>query len=259
MGVDSRLFIQCQTCGLDTPRRGPGLQKYCVPCSVNADLERKRKWKLKHPTQAPRAIDKARRRELRALRVTRGAEQSRLSAHSIAWPAETGHPDLAWCVRVAVPFSYRFSKNHLWSMAKKGHVFLRADARSARDALAYELKAALRGRQVVQNKLWIDVLAQKPNHRGDAVNLLDSICDAVKMAVPLDDRWYCVRRLDWQIVKIEPRIYVGIGQEDVPAAQVCSICGRLAPLTELTINKAVPSGFARECRECRGFVRRNSN
>lgn len=161
-------------------------------------------------------------------------------------------------VRVNIPFSYRLSKNAVWAMAARGHVFLRQEARAMRDLLTQRLVVAMRtAGPVIQNKLWIDALIQKPNHKGDAVNMLDSICDAVKKAVPLDDRWYCVRRLDWEIVKDDPRIFVGIGQEDVPHSQVCSLCGRVSPLEDFARNASTRTGRNRECITCRSHVRRS--
>jgi hypothetical protein len=161
--------------------------------------------------------------------VARGAEISAKGKSGITWFADC-EPDLKWLVRIAVPFDFAFSKNRVWTMSPKGHVFLRREADIARQHLAFSLRSALAGQLVVQAKLWVDILVQKPNHKGDAINVVDVVCDAIKDATGLDDRWFCIRRLDWEIVKVEPKLYVGIGQEVEEDHRACSYCGRILPL-----------------------------
>jgi hypothetical protein len=98
---------------------------------------------------------------------------------------------------------------------------------------------------VVHNKVWIDILVQKPNHKGDAV----------KDTLPVDDRWFCIRRLDWEIVKDNPRLFVGIGQESDENCQVCSCCGQIKPFLEFNRRKYHRLGIGRECRERRRMGR----
>lgn len=242
--------ITCQTCGQQAPRTGP-VQKYCGTCSEQRDLLRKRKW----------ASEKAKPRTPEETRVTTSERADRKEAVGIkrngttglTWMASDG-PDLAWMVRVTVPFTYRMSKNAIWATSLRGHVFLRKEARAARDQLTLALKSAMRGKPVVSNKLWIDIHVAKTNHRGDAVNVVDSVCDAIKAAIPLDDRWYCIRRLDWSISKSMPQLIVGIGQEDVVDSQACAVCGQVKAFPDFSRNKSNDSGFARECLECRRAI-----
>jgi len=168
-------------------------------------------------------------------------------------------PGLLWQVRVAIPFSYAASKNHIYALRRAGHVCLRRESRAKRDEIVLLLRAALQGRRVAHNKVWIDILAQKPNHRGGAVNVLDLVCDAVKEALTIDDRWFCIRRLDWEIAKDTPHLFIGIGQESDEDAQVCSYCGMIKPLSDFNANRRLPLGVGRECRECRREGRRMAN
>lgn len=164
---------------------------------------------------------------------------------------------LLWQVRIAVPFSYAASKNHIYALTlKKGHVALRRESRAMREHIAAELKVALAGRRIAHNKVWIDVLVQKPNHKGDAVNVIDLVCDAVKDALPVDDRWFCIHRLDWEICKSDGQLIVGVGQDSDADCQVCSYCGRIKPLTEFTASRHQLLGVRRECTECRREGRR---
>ncbi len=153
---------------------------------------------------------------------------------------------------VAVPFTYAASKNHIYTMRRNGHVALRRESKQIRQAITNALGAGLHCMPVVHNKVWIDILVQKPNHKGDAVNVVDLVCDAVKDAIErVDDRWFCIRRLDWQIVKGDPRLFVGVGQDSEEDCQVCSYCGQIKPLVEFNAARNRPLGVGRECKACR--------
>lgn len=120
-------------------------------------------------------------------------------------------------------------------MAKtKGHVFMRKECRATRDALQLTIQNFVRSSGITfyVGKVWIDILVQKPNMKGDAINLIDSICDAVKLAIGIDDRWFSIRKLDWEIVKVDPKIYVGIGQSIQETHFICSFCGRAQGLSK---------------------------
>ena len=237
-------MMACESCGASCVRKS-AMQKYCPSCSAVADLKRKRRWAQSHKLPRATASDAVNRRRLQI--EGRGAALNEEERAGLWWPAELEEPELTWLVRTWIPFNYAASKNHAWSRAARGHVFLRREHKDLRDALVYRLRAAMPGRTVVEDRVWLDILVQKPDHRGDAVNVLDMVCDAVKEATGVDDRWYCVRRLDWQIVKQEPRLYVGVGQADSVPKRVCSKCGRVRPVNEF------PGGtqIRRICAGCR--------
>src|SRR6185369_15395721 len=151
---------------------------------------------------------------------------------------------------VAIPFSYAASKNHIYGMTRRGHKYLRKEAVAFQQELEFKIKAALRDTKVAHNKVWIDILVQKSNHRGDAVNVLDLVCDAAKRAVGVDDRWFSIRRLDWQITKTDPKIFVGVSQDSDIDCQVCSYCGRILPLDSFCKDRDAKLGVSRECKEC---------
>ncbi len=219
-------------------------------------MMRKRLWARNNPgsvEQVRQHVEKARQR--RELNKEAGAAANRASRSSIAW-YECEGPDLLWNVRVAVPFSYSASKNHIYAMRRTGHIALRRESRQMRQALAAALSRGLHCIRVAHNKLWLDILVQKPNHKGDAVNVVDLVCDAVKDAVDIDDRWFCIRRLNWEIVKDNPRLFVGIGQDSRLDCQICSYCGQIKPFAEFHRNKHNPLGIGRECRQCRHRGRR---
>lgn len=242
-GETAAPMITCSKCGQLAPRRGP-TQRYCVPCSESRDQERKARWARANPLAPEKSREKA-AKGLRHARVA-GAAISRAHAEAITWDATTP-VELEWMIRIAMPFDYGLSKNAIYRMGLKGHVTLRQETRQLRVVLEAKIRDALQGITPVQGKVWLDILVQKPNHKGDAVNVIDTVCDAAKKALGVDDRWFSIRRLDWQIVKTEPRLFLGIGQVSRLPEKVCACCGRSLPLDAFWGKKRK----SRECIECR--------
>lgn len=240
----------CQLCQATVPRRSPS-QRYCEACSAQRDLERKKLWAREHPPSLEA-------RQLKARTLCRQAEYAKEAGalvnarakKTVVWDGSAG-PDLLWQVSIVVPFSYAASKNHLFALRRQGHVALRRESRAIRDEITLRLRQALANHRVAHNKLWIDILVQKPDHRGDAVNVVDLVCDAIKAAVPVDDRWFCIRRLDWEIAKENPRLCLKVGQDTDVDCQVCSYCGQIQALIAFTRRKDAPLGIDRVCRACR--------
>jgi hypothetical protein len=236
-------IVICQSCGTGAPRRGAS-QKYCQACSIKRDLERKAAWSKTH--FGPK-YEMKKSEIIENGRIISGQEHASL----LSW--FNAGPNLLWLVRVSVPFDWSASKNHMFTARKFGHVALKAESRAYRDAIGYTIKSAMRNQRVVQNKVWIDIFIQKPNQRGDAANFVDLICDAIKEAIGIDDRWFSIRRLDWQIVKDNPRIFIGIGQDTSTEVQACSSCGRLLDASHYHRHKGSKVGMARNCHSCLGI------
>lgn len=247
--------IVCERCHIAAERTG-SMQKYCAPCSEQRDLERKRRWARNHePSEETRLNNLARATQAIELSREAGTETNGAHKSSILWKGDV-RPDLLWQVIVSVPFSYAASKNHIFAMRRNGHIFLRKEARSKREEITLAVRQALAGRRIAHNKIWLDILVQKPNHRGDAVNIVDLVCDAIKVATVVDDKWFCIRRLDWEIAKENPRLFLAIGQDSPDDCQVCSFCGQVKTLESFPKKKSNPLGRDRVCRSCRASGRR---
>lgn len=231
--------LWCAVCAQETPRRSPS-QKYCPACSSDRNAERQRRWDRKHYP---------RRQEKVSATMARGREISAAHTNHIF---DTMNPiELAWLARVAIPFDSAASKNFIYGFRQGGHVRLREQAKAYRDLIGYRIKGALINQPIVHNKVWLDIYIQKPSHNADAVNFVDTICDAVKRVISVDDRWFSIRRLDWQVVKTEPKIFIGIGQEvGAEDVQICSSCGRALAFAAFNKKRANKNGLSRNCREC---------
>ena len=253
--------IICKECGQEAPRRGPR-NIYCLPCSEKRNANTKRLWARKNPQPYdPERVSQERKIRQEALRQA-GALGGN-GPTTVHWMAESSEPALLWRTCVAVPFDYGFSKNAIWRNVTASHVVMRKEARQKREHLAARLRESLwptvEGApqiKVAHNKLWVDIFVEKPNHRGDATNVVDLVCDAIEDATGLDDRWYSIRRLDWAINKNEPRLLVGIGQETNEDRIICSYCGKMLPLDEFGKNAAAPLGRNRACKPCRSASRK---
>ncbi len=231
-----------------------GAQSALLPSlffSYQRNLARKRRWSnSRRPTEQQVDRRRIRARQRRALSRAVGlATNQQFRRETKA--AFVDVPGMAWMLRVAVPFDYAASKNHIYALTGAGHVALRRESKVKRSEIALAIRQGLEARKVAHNKVWIDILVQKPNHRGDAVNVVDLVCDAVKDALPVDDRWFCLRRLDWEIVKANPQLIIGVGQETDVDAQVCSDCGQIKPLSHFHKSRDQPLGIGRQCRDCR--------
>jgi hypothetical protein len=237
------------------------VQKFCAECSGRRDDARKAAWRQANgnPSWTP-AKQKARQSAM----VEHGIAASDANRAGPSWIWEQSEcDDLGHELRVTMPFDYVASKNAIWSMGRGGHVYVRKQANQFRDALASRIRtASAAGAEIggfaptqwFQGKLWIDIFVEKPDHRGDAVNFVDLVCDAVKDATGVDDRWYCLRRVDWSIVKTDPKIRIGIGQAIEEDHGVCSHCGSILPLsTGFGRNRSTKSGFGRVCFGCSRF------
>ena len=241
----------CKTCNAITPRTSP-VQKYCRKCSEDKTAERQRKWAAQHPLSSEQVAKNMRTLQMR--REMQGAILNRDETASILWTHQFPEPDLAVHVRVAMPFDYLMSKNALWNIGRGHHVYIRKESALLSIVLQNIIRSASRDRVWKQRKIYLDIFVQKPNNKGDAINVLDFVADAVKKAIGVDDRWFCLRRLDWQIVKENPRLYVGIGQEEGEDQIACSFCGRILTLDNFWKDKAEKMGVSRECKECSRVV-----
>jgi hypothetical protein len=61
-----------------------------------------------------------------------------------------------------------------------------------------------------KTKTWIDVVVQKHNNRSDAHNCIDTLFDGIRDGLGVDDRWFAIGLLDWEVEPMNPNIYVQV-------------------------------------------------
>lgn len=215
-------------------------QIYCAPC------QEVRKSTLR--LQGIKRTDEAKTAAYQAVAIS-SSKQKKVLAGAFE------PPSCAWQVSFKVPFTNSASKNRRWAQMAGGRgVFIPADVLNYTSLICAETRSALRDQKVYENKVWLSFFVQKPDHKSDAVNIVDTFCDAIKTVIGVDDRWFSIATLDWEIKKHEPCVFVRIGQEDCFDARACSHCGEILPIEHFHSNKGDRLGRGRECRECKAVV-----
>lgn len=236
-GMANSPTIICEACGIEAMRRGP-MQFYCVKCSVEKDNQRRYTRK--------RASAPSEEKE-RGIRISAAVSHNSLFEHLLT-------NDASWFVSLKIPFSIAASKNYIWGMARGGgHIFKRQESRSYQAIIEAKVRSSIKDVKIFNNKVWIDLFVQKPNHKSDAINVISVICDGIKRGLDLDDRWFCIRRVDWEIAKENPQIFISISQDEAFDVCACSHCGRLLTFDQFNKKKGNALGVDRVCRDCRGF------
>lgn len=227
--------VDCGECGaafLTKHRR----QRFCTACG---DVRRR-----KSVANGLSARKACKSEVLQSIAETRGRQETRLTD-------VLDHPVFAWRVMYSVPFDAAVSKNRRWSNNGQGSVFLTKSVRDYQAMVVAATRAALKSQTVHQNKLWLSFFVEKPNNRFDAVNVVDTLCDAIKVAADLDDRWFCIGKIDWVIKKNDPQIVIAIGQEANEHVIACSHCGEIKSLDHFGKKSSNPLGRSRVCVDCK--------
>lgn len=230
----------CERCGASFSSRW-ARGKYCTSCkgAVYAD-DAKRSIKSRADTKSDAIAE---------IHQTLGRQVTSLAGMF-------GEPILAWCVTFSIPYDANLSKNARWRAGANGVVYTTERVRKLDAEIQRAVVDALDGREVVQNKVWVSFFVEKPDHKSDAINVVDTLCDAIKKAVGVDDRWFSIRQLDWAIKKTDPHIIISIAQESNENVISCSHCGEMKSPEAFNRNKSGPFGRARACISCKRVLDR---
>jgi len=147
-------------------------------------------------------------------------------------------------VSFSFPFTSDLSKNSLWGVSHTGQVYTKSGAKRAMKMVEVACRAALGAQRVARQKLWLNIFVHMPSHRTDAVNVVDALCDGIKRAIPLNDNWFAIDRLNWAICKTKPMVTVTLTQDTDQDCRICSQCSAIRP----DVMYRTPS--ARECLDC---------
>jgi len=168
-------------------------------------------------------------------------------------PPGTAGLALAWTVAVVLRYDAGWSKNRIWQNDPRGGHgrHLTTWARARRDELAGILRPELARVPLVHHRLWLWLHVSKPDHRSDALNCLDLVADAVQEAAGLDDRWFGLGHLGWDVRPGHGVLRLWCGQEaGAVDSNICGRCGDILPLHAFNRNAGARTGRASTCREC---------
>jgi hypothetical protein len=137
-------------------------------------------------------------------------------------------------ISLSLPYSPSdFTKNraHVLRRAPKSKLGVgvgRSDAsRRLIDQIALEVRSAVNSSPTQPHncRTGINVTVFKSTWQSDAINVIDSLADGVKVGLGVDDHWFYIHRLNWLMVPSgSERLLLTIFQEDVEDCWWCSRC-----------------------------------
>lgn len=118
-------------------------------------------------------------------------------------------------IQFEIPFSGSLSKNKNFFAARseKGAPIMkrRGSSKNIQRLIALLVSTKL-GQEPwpEKTKTWIDIVVQKSSNRWDAQNVVDVLFDGIRDGLQVDDRWFAIGLLDWEIQPVDPNIYVQV-------------------------------------------------
>lgn len=112
-----------------------------------------------------------------------------------------------------IPYDPHLSKNKRYAFYKSKHKSPEHKNAQKMVTLSY-LKEARFFKAPKKGKFWVGYTWYRESMRGDAINFLNPICDAIKTCLDFDDNYFCVSFIEWEIDKKKPRIEIEIKYED---------------------------------------------
>lgn len=114
-------------------------------------------------------------------------------------------------IEISIPYTPGLLKNKK-SKFGHGHYYTSKEYSDAVSSLKDIVWGKSRGQKWKEEKIFVDIFLQKPQKRIDVANLVDSVCDAIKEGIGIDDCWFAPRT-DWEYEKgIESYIIITINQ-----------------------------------------------
>lgn len=121
-------------------------------------------------------------------------------------------------IEVVIPYTVEaWSKNRAWRHRRDGRTYLSTAARRARELLAARLVLECRAADCPipwpARKTWLRLMVYRPDMRSDPLNVLDGFADGVAAGLGVNDRYFAVALLDWDVDEQRPRIQITVTQE----------------------------------------------
>src|SRR5258706_9109239 len=110
-------------------------------------------------------------------------------------------------------YSPALSKNARIAQGKR-RFFIKPEAKAAEARLEREMCTALKGLRWYNQKVYLDIYVYKSRTNTDAINFIDVLADCLKRVIMVDDRWFCIKSLDWELDRVNPRIVLRLYQPE---------------------------------------------
>jgi len=252
-------FRECEKCKALFEKKAP-VQRFCVNCGKWRDKARKIAWQRE---QDRLFGGSAHRRETEGLatsrRVKRKERGEAIGLKNVkAFSSLPVRSDAKKVIRFEFPNDGYLSKNSLVNMGMvsgKPFTFVRKDIKKRKEAIGLLVMAQLGSYVWPRSKTFIDIMVQKHMVGSDAINVVDTVCDAIKKGLDVDDEWFCIGTLDWEVVKRDPKIYVQISTFDHEHQKVCGCCWQIKPELQFGKDAQGIHGVHHECLSCTSAFR----
>lgn len=130
-------------------------------------------------------------------------------------------------------------------------MYIPEEVRKAKEVLEREICAA--GGEWYDGRVRMSLYIEKPDHRGDAINFVDVIADVACRTIGVDDRWFEIGEVGWDVVTParSPRIYLTLEQDVTEHHKFCGDCKRELPVAIFQRGrKRNKLGYQSRCRAC---------
>jgi len=124
-------------------------------------------------------------------------------------------------IKLILPYNTAFSKNRAKTILGRGprkFIGLTEEYRSLKEVYTMLIKDQLRVQPTFPadtKRIFVVMRCYKTNHRSDAHNQIDGICDVLQAATGFNDRYYTIY-CEWDIDKDKPRIEITMSTIGVP-------------------------------------------
>ena len=114
-----------------------------------------------------------------------------------------------YTIKITIPYDKYLSKNFKFGSRYKK--YLRKEYVTARNTIirVLRVKVGRYPRPIPKTKVYVDYYWYREKHNGDTSNFREGIEDAVKVCIPIDDRYFAGKQ-DWFIDKENPRLEISI-------------------------------------------------
>lgn len=252
-------IIICHKCNKPEPRRAV-TQKFCIECSSLETRRRRREWQNSRPREPKTKHQERQTNRSRFIKEHGQAVSQQLSKGRALFPDRGGS---ARVIEIRFPFTGHMLKNaivNIGMMTGTPFIFIRKDIHKFREGIALLVQEQLNGFRWPVSKTWLDIVVQKPNNRCDAINVVDTVCDGLKVGLGVDDRWFAIGTLDWEIVLKDPMVFVQISTMALKGQKNCSTCGQIKDLEDgFRPHEATKDRFSAVCKDCTTALSRSKN
>jgi len=237
----------CVNCQKEYERKNA--REYCPECSKLIKIALSRKRNHEYDLRRGKQLKREKHQQRRAI-----AREESANNEITEYDSTQGHG-----IVVVVPFTRDFSKNKI--MVANGRIIRLKKTNDAMALLRDEIAEI--NHKFYQAKIWLDINIFQPDHMGDALNYVDTFADAIQNAIEINDRWYAIKNLNWQIDKANPRLVLRILQNAKEHHAICQFCGTEKPFsafneaTQKRLNAQIENGGGRSgqkiCLNCKAI------